>query len=77
MEPKSIFHRHAKPGEERASETAEALLRRDHLIPMMAEVRFLQAHPLAIRNALGIADIVMGRNDEEIAWLCQKRTKGL
>jgi hypothetical protein len=77
VEPKSIFHRHAKSGEERASETAETLLRRDHLIPMMAEFRFLQAHPLAIRKAFGIADFVMRRNDEEIARLCQKRTKGL
>ncbi len=74
---KLIVHRHAECREQRASEAAEALLRREGFVPMMMELRLLQPQPLGVRKMVGIADVVMQRDHEQIARPGQKCTNGI
>ncbi len=64
MQSKAVLHGHAKAGQKRASESAKALLRRNRLVSVMQEVRFLTLQPFVMRKGRHIADVMM-RTDED------------
>jgi hypothetical protein len=77
MQPEPVFHRNAKSGQERAREAAEALLRRDGPIPVMEKLRERKILPIVVRKPLGLADVVMGADEGEVARDREERADGI
>ncbi len=76
VQSKSILHGHTESRQERAGETAEALLRRESPVPVMMELRLLLPATLQVRMMLRAADIMVRRDNEEAARPGQKRANG-
>ncbi len=76
MQPEAVLHGDAEPGQQRASESAEALLRRNGLVAMMQEIRLLALQLLVMGNIRHVADVVVGPDEDKVVRPGEKLADG-